>query len=409
MAFTSDHDRQASPKGGPLRVLEVVEACSGGTGRHVMDLATGLLAAGCEVHLAYADHRMSDAFSAWMSSQPSLRTTRIAVRRSIAPQDLYAAWQLHRYIVTNGPFDVVHGHSSKGGALARLGALGTGASVFYTMHGLTTMDRTVPVLRRVVYTTLEAALGAVTDRIIAVSPEETRNAAWLERGRVRLLTIPNGIDPSPLRAHEVARADLGLCEQAVLIGFVGRLVPVKAVDVLLRAFARVSVRGVPVHLLIIGTGPLEAELRRLSEECGVDGRVHWMGEQPADRFLAGMDVFAISSWKEGLPYVVLEAMAAGLPVVATAAAGIECLIIDGVNGSVVATGDADAFASALTHLAQNPQLRQRMSTATRQIVGNFSIDTMVRRTLHAYRSARNVRPARRSLGGHWMKTGGKPC
>lgn len=109
--------------------------------------------------------------------------------------------------------------------------------------------------------------------------------------------------------------------------------------------------------------------------------------------LAAFDLFALASRKEGLPYVVLEAMAAGLPVVATASAGVEILIDPGITGAVVAPDDADAFAQALIRLVSNPPLLARWGQASRQRATLFSIDAMVDRTLAAYRDAVHHHPA----------------
>ena len=117
---------------------------------------------------------------------------------------------------------------------------------------------------------------------------------------------------------------------------------------------------------------------------GVAGRVLWLGERDARGVLAGFDVFALSSRKEGLPYVVLEAMAAGLPVVATATAGVEILVESGVNGAVVPADDVSAFAGALAALAIDPALRARYGLASKARAARFSIDAMVDRTLSAY-------------------------
>src|SRR3954453_530878 len=99
--------------------------------------------------------------------------------------------------------------------------------------------------------------------------------------------------------------------------------------------------------------------RDLAPSLRVAVGVHWLGERDARGVLAGFDLFALSSRKEGLPYVVLEAMAAGLPVVATASAGVEILVEPGVNGEVVAKDDADAFGKALAKLATDPLFLSR--------------------------------------------------
>jgi glycosyltransferase involved in cell wall biosynthesis len=181
-----------------------------------------------------------------------------------------------------------------------------------------------------------------------------------------------------------ARDELDLPHNAVVVGFVGRLVEQKAPDVLLRAFAR-AVRSAPqLRLAVVGAGPLMAAMQELAVELRVAHRVLWLGERDARTVIEAFDVFAISSRKEGLPYVVLEAMAAGMPVVATRSAGVELLVEGGVNGAVVAPGDVAAFGEALAALANDPRRRSSFGEASRQLVAHFSIDAMVEKTLRAY-------------------------
>ncbi len=148
-----------------------------------------------------------------------------------------------------------------------------------------------------------------------------------------------------------------------MIGFVGRLVSQKAPEVLLKAFVNVVNVCPAARLAMVGSGPLAAEMEALAAALGVADRVLWLGERDARGLLAGFDVFALASRKEGLPYVVLEAMAAGLPVVATTSAGVEILVEPGVNGAVVPVGDAVAFGTALAALAIDPALRARQGQA----------------------------------------------
>jgi glycosyltransferase involved in cell wall biosynthesis len=131
-------------------------------------------------------------------------------------------------------------------------------------------------------------------------------------------------------------------------------------------------------------GPLDESLKALASRLGVSGRIIWLGERDARGVLAGFDIFALSSQKEGLPYVVLEAMAAGLPVVATASAGVECLVLSGVNGYVVPMNDVTAFASALSTLANDETKAERCGKASLARASQFTVDAMVEQTLAAY-------------------------
>jgi glycosyltransferase involved in cell wall biosynthesis len=202
--------------------------------------------------------------------------------------------------------------------------------------------------------------------------------------RSRVVVVPNGVGDDPLVPRARARHELALPDSAIVVGFIGRLVEQKAPEMLLRAFA-CAVEGNPrLRLAMVGSGPLMQPLCELAVELKIAHKVLWLGERDARTVIRAFDIFAISSRKEGLPYVVLEAMAAGLPVVATAASGVELLVQPGVNGVVVPTDDAQTFSDALTALVANPEWRASCGLASRRLVSRFSIDAMVTGTLNAY-------------------------
>src|SRR5437763_3396798 len=142
-----------------LRVLLVVESSAAGTGRHVMDLAEGLLARDCEVHLIYSARRMDQLFADRLAKLDSLKCLSLPMRRSIHPGDFGMARAVRRYLRECGPFDLVHGHSSKGGAIARLAAIGTGVPAFYTIHGLVVADPGLARWKRLMYLSIEILLS----------------------------------------------------------------------------------------------------------------------------------------------------------------------------------------------------------------------------------------------------------
>src|SRR5438046_4896025 len=120
------------------------------------------------------------------------------MRTAPHPSDVGVFRAARRYLKAHGPFDAVHGHSSKGGAIARLAALGTGVGAFYTLHGLIMMDPGLAAWKRAFYLSIEIGLSLGTSRIVAVSPEEQRAAVRLGLGRSRVALVPNGIGPPQL-------------------------------------------------------------------------------------------------------------------------------------------------------------------------------------------------------------------
>jgi glycosyltransferase involved in cell wall biosynthesis len=196
-------------------------------------------------------------------------------------------------------------------------------------------------------------------------------------GRVPARTISNGIDTAAFyrpEARAAWRTAEGLGADEVLIASVARLEPQKNPIALIEAFARVPAG----RLLMAGEGSRLAAARQKVERLGVAGRVRFLGVR-ADvaEMLSACDIFALASDWEGSPLAVMEAMAAGLPVVATAVGGVPELVEDGVTGLLAPRGDVQALGSALETLAGNPRLRLEMGEAARERSKRFEVSAMV--------------------------------
>jgi starch synthase (maltosyl-transferring) len=197
----------------------------------------------------------------------------------------------------------------------------------------------------------------------------------------RLVVIPNGIDPEPFdRAVPASRSELGILEDAFLAVAVGRLDEQKGIPDLLDA-AELVVRERPEwHLAIAGDGPLRDWLReQLAARGALAGRVHWLGPRDdVPRLLRAADLMVLASLWEGMPNVVLEAMASGLPVVATAVEGTDELIVSGRTGWLVPPGDSMSLANSLMAAARDPSFARELGRRGRaRIAAEFSIDGAV--------------------------------
>jgi glycosyltransferase involved in cell wall biosynthesis len=178
-----------------------------------------------------------------------------------------------------------------------------------------------------------------------------------------------------------------------VVGFLGRLSPQKNPLLLVDAFAKLAPRHPDAMLAIAGDGPLEAEAREAERALGLTGRIVWLGfRRPVD-VMPGFDVFALPSRYEGLPYVLLEAVAAGLPIVSTPVGGSETVIDNDGNGIITAATPED-FAAGLGRLLGDRALRHRMAASAREKAGQFTITRMVDRTLDVYASACERRRSR---------------
>ena len=216
----------------------------------------------------------------------------------------------------------------------------------------------------------------------------------------RIHTIRNGVDLS--RFGRVARGDarrsLGLDDQSVVLGTVGRLVEVKDHSTLLRAFALVARECRRAVLLLAGEGPLGTALEAQARELDIADRVRFLGHRPdVERVLAALDVFVLSSLSEGMSNTILEAMASGVAVVATAVGGADELVVEGVTGLLVPRRDPEAMAAAMLSITTDDVVRRRMAIAGyERAQAEFALQRMVMEyenlyaRLYAERTAGNV-------------------
>lgn len=372
-----------------MRVLHILEATGGGAARHVLDLCAGLARRGVEVHLAYSSSRMDRIFQEGLSalSQSGVALLEVPMRRSLHPNDLRALNLIRRYLWSQASIDLIHGHSSKGGGLARLLRLGTKAKVVYTPHTFVTLFTNIKPFERFSYGLAEKSLSLLTEALIAVSENEAREAYRLGFSQRKIHIIPNGISLtfSAGQNSQSLREAWGLPKPAKVVGFVGRFVPEKNLLLLLEAFAKISTKHSDARLVMIGDGPLKPLLLQRCEILGLGERVIWPGFMDGRQAMRAFDIFALSSDYEGFPYVLLEAMAEGLPLVATRVGGTELAIREGENGFVVPIGDIQGFAQSLDLLLSDTALRRRMGENSRIWVQQFTVDKMVEATLALYK------------------------
>jgi glycosyltransferase involved in cell wall biosynthesis len=284
---------------------------------------------------------------------------------------LDALWRLYRLLRSERP-TILHTWLFHANVPGRL--LGRLARVPIVISG----ERTMGMESRWRYA-LNRITQSLADRIVCVSPQVADFA--IRRVGIpddKVVVIPNGLylpDFECLPGRQEARLALGLPVAGALVGVVARLDPVKRLDVLLQALAMQE----DVSAVIVGYGPEEHRLKALVGDLGIEGHVRFAGHQRDVRpWLAAMDVFVLSSDWEGMSNALLEAMAAHLPVVATATGGTPDVVVDGETGFLVPPGDPPALARALGRLLADPGLRDRMGQAGRhRISESFSIDQMV--------------------------------
>jgi glycosyltransferase involved in cell wall biosynthesis len=227
------------------------------------------------------------------------------------------------------------------------------------------------------------------DHVAAVSDDLRRHLGDLKVPASKCSLIENAIDTAQYlrrRTPAAARAALGLDPARMVVGAVGRLSPEKGFDTLIRAADRLLRGGADFDLLIVGEGPEKPRLQALIDELGRASRVRLLGHRSdmIDLFEA-MDVFALSSLREGLPNVLLEAMALEVPVVATRVAGVPRLVADGESGLLVEPGDEARLAEALDRLLGDDGLRESLGRAARGVIERrFSFDVRMNKMRAVY-------------------------
>ena len=229
------------------------------------------------------------------------------------------------------------------------------------------------------------------DRVFTVSDDIAQEAFRLKvfsPGSTR--TVINGIDVERFaRPIDVSglRRELGLKEEDFVAGTVARLSPVKDQKTLIGAFALMRQRVGGAHLVLVGDGPSRGELEAMVDSTGLNGSVHFVGAQDdVAGYLQLFDTFVLSSLSEGIPLVILEAMAAGVPVVSTAVGGVREIVTDGKTGVLVPPGQVETLAGVLVELAGDEARRRELGRAGRELVGReYSLKRMSETYLDEYR------------------------
>jgi glycosyltransferase involved in cell wall biosynthesis len=335
----------------------VVEASGAGVGRHVRGLCEGLADRGHRVTVAYSTYRVDAAFRKFVvDRRDEINFVPLRLRREVSPgSDLTSLLQLLRLIRREGPFDIVHGHSSKGGAIARLAGGLSGLPTVYTPHGLIMSSREVSATKRAVYASIERVLGHVaTSRIVAVSEGEYEFVIGLRlTRRKRVVLINNGVEARRRENHETTRSSREGAKEPLIFGSIMRFSPPKTPGHLVEAFSRLcrAMPQVPMQLRIAGDGELIAGVQRQIEQEGLGEKVSLLGwRTDVEEVMLGFDVFVLSSLSEAGSYAILDAMDARLPVVSTDVFGTRETVARVPGNVVVPAGDPEALAYGMRQM-----------------------------------------------------------
>ena len=263
--------------------------------------------------------------------------------------DLRAVAKLVK-LIRRGGFDLLHSHSPRSALVAGLASAITGVPLVHHVHSPTAQDTTHQLRCRINALVERFTLRRAT-ALVAVSESLGRQIAARGFDPQKVNVVPNGV-PSRLPSATINKLP---SSTACTLGVVALFRPRKGLEVLLRALADLRAQGLPVRLRAVGgfeTAEYETAIKALCHELNLDAAVDWVGfTTDVDAELAQMDLFVLPSlFGEGMPMVVLEAMAAALPVIATNVEGIPEVVRDGIDGLIAAPGDAAALASAIARI-----------------------------------------------------------
>lgn len=377
-----------------MRILYVATAAEfGGVSRHILWVAEHLISQGHEVGFVIAPEPRLMAQARKLGVE--VFTNPYFVRAVQLYNDIRALRPVFKAIKRFKP-DLVSAHSTKAGYAARLVCALTRTPVIFTAHGWAFTEGR-EMWKRQLLALAERVAAKVTRKIICVSEHDRELALKFRVGRPeQIVMVHNGVDPKPLLNADgaVVQQEFGL-EEGPVLTMVGRLAPPKDPLTVLEA---TLLTDTAFKLLFIGGGVQYDAVQEFISENRLQRKVILTGErEDIPEILAVSDLFILSSRWEGLPRSIIEAMMAGLPVVATSVGGVPELVEDGVTGFLVPREDPEALAEAIRKLLADEDLRQRMGQAGREkALREFSLDRMLAQTQEVYEEILEVRASRHS-------------
>jgi glycosyltransferase involved in cell wall biosynthesis len=353
-----------------MKILYVITGADiGGAQRHVMHLVEWFHLNGNVVEVVTGEE---GPLVDWLLAR-KIEVKVIPIPRTIQPKEDWRAFlKLKRHLKKNR-YDVVHCHSSKAGIIGRLAAYFSRVpKIVFTAHGFVFTDPTLSIKKKAFYIFLERLFGGMSTDIITVSHYDLREGFGIGLNPKILHIIHNGLPVQnllPIPEWEKKQTRLRASEKKI-IGFVGRFASEKNIDMIIRIAELFRSDGLmnEVELWLIGDGKLEANYRREVSEKGLSECVRFLGNQ--DDVISWMDqmhLLLITSHKEGLPYVLLEAMGRGVPVISTDVGGIkEVLDPSGEHGLMVPLNDDREMYDKINKLLNDSNLREMVGRSLLQ-------------------------------------------
>lgn len=367
----------------------------GGAQRYCLDLATNLIGE-FDISIAFGEQGEKGELAKLLKDKKIKYYALNYLKRDLAPiSDFLAVWEITKLINRVKP-DIVHLNSSK------VSIIGSWASLFskitareirkkkikilYTAHGWI-FNEFLPIWKKYFYLYAEKITALLKDKIICVS-EYDRQTALKEKiapGK-KLLTIHNGIEPVKFLSRNEARQRLKLKSEDFIVGSIGNLYVNKGFEFLIEAVKILKKSEIEVKAVIVGSGQMKKYLEKIVRENKMEDQIIFTGRiKKAFELLPAFDVYACSSLKEGLSYTIIEAMFAGLPIIATEVCGNPELIKNYESGLLVEARKPKLLALKIKELYENEDLRKRLGErAKEKAQKEFNFTKMLQETRKVY-------------------------
>ena len=387
---------------GPLRVVRIIARLNiGGPAIQAITLTNRLEPLGYRTTLVRGREELDEGDMDYLADALGVRPVLVpGLQRGPGRGDLRALLTLFSIIRRERPH-IVHTHAAKAGTLGRLAGWVAGIGrtprpiLIHTFHGHSLTGyfspRTASVYRRI-----ERFLARRTDVLIAVSFEVRDELVALGVANAdRFEVVPLGFDLTPFmidadergRRRQRFRAELGVPSEDQLVTLIARLVPIKRVDRFLRVAQMLAPQRENLHFLIVGDGELRGELQASPQAAELGGRLTWAGfRRDIPDVCFASDSVVLTSDNEGTPVSLIEAQAAGTPVVASRVGGVASVVRDGITGFVVEPHDEGGMANAVARTLEDASLTDRTQAARADVARAFSLDALVERIDELYRA-----------------------
>jgi glycosyltransferase involved in cell wall biosynthesis len=369
-----------------LQVLEIVASSRGGGAEHVFCIAKGIDKSKFDLTIIMPeDDGNVNAFD----------FERLGIK--VVPFNFFNRLSLREFLnfwsfIRRGDFDIVHCHGARAALFGRLAAslLRRWPKIVYTIHGFHVIHYQNPI-KKICLLLLERILGHFTDMIICVSHSDRESVIKTKIAKSdKIKIIWNGIDlerfQKVLLNNNVKRNELGLPADAFILTMIGRLHPPKDLFTLITSFQLVQDELPNTCLLIVGDGPLRKELQNYAKRLHLNSKIIFAGaRRDIPEILAITDIFILSTLWEGLPIVLLEAMASAKPVIASDICGNKEVVVNGETGILVPPIDPKSLAKAIIELARDPQKAKRLGQkGIARVKENFTLEKMIQQVTNLY-------------------------